>query len=398
MTPQLDRIAIKLKATAEKAVRQGHPWVFETSITKQSKPGKTGDLAIIFSNKSNKFLGLGLFDVDSPIRIKMLHHGESIVIDDTWLLTKIRKAYQWRLPLLQTDTNSYRLIFGENDGLPALIIDVYDGAAVVKIYSGIWIPWIKVIADIVVEVSHVTAIVLRLSRNLQKAILSYQDGQVIYGILEKEEVIFKEHGVKFSANLIHGHKTGFFLDHRHNRKKVGELSRGKTVLDVFSYAGGFSVHALVGGATEVTSLDISPQALKLAQHNAALNVHLGKHQIIAADAFQALEELYHQRKTFDIVVVDPPSFAKQESEVARAIHSYRKLLRWSIPLVSNKGILVMASCSSRVSNEGFFATVKEALKVSGRRYKELIHTGHDIDHPIGFPEGTYLKCGYYQLF
>jgi 23S rRNA (cytosine1962-C5)-methyltransferase len=224
-----------------------------------------------------------------------------------------------------------------------------------------------------------------------------KDGQVIYGALENEVVVFREHGVLFSANVIKGHKTGYFLDHRHNRKRVGELANGKTVLDVFSYAGGFSVHALKGGAKEVISLDISKQALGMAKENVALNMHQGEHSVMVADAFDGLQKLIDHKTVFDIVVIDPPSFAKRASEIHKAMISYARLAELGSQLVSSNGILVLASCSSRVLAEDFFKISEERILTSGRSFSVLEKTDHDIDHPISFPEGAYLKCGYYRL-
>ncbi len=381
-------------------VRKQHPWVFDASITKQNKDGKAGDLAFVFDQKKNKFLALGLYDPHSPIRIKLLQFNQSATIDTEWFEQKIQQAHEKRLPLLATATNSYRLLYGENDGLPGLIADVYAQVVVVKLYSLIWLPYLSMILPLILQVTESETMVLRLSRNVQKekALLrGLEDGQVLYGELSDRVVIFEEHGVRFSANVIAGHKTGYFLDHRHNRKRVGELAKGKTVLDVFSYAGGFSVHALAGGAREVYSLDISAQALEIARQNALLNLSEPVLHTIAKDAFLAMEELQQKHHRFDIVVVDPPSFAKKASEIPGAIRSYERLAKLAIPLVNKGGTLVLASCSSRVKADDFFAVAEQTLSQNKRRYKELERTFHDIDHPISIPEGAYLKCIYYQF-
>ena len=398
--PAQERLAIRLKPAAERMVRKQHPWVFEASITKQNKEGKAGDLAIVFDQKKNKFLALGLYDPSSPIRIKLLQFHKGANIDENWFEEKIQQAYDKRLPLLATDTNSYRLLYGENDGLPGFVTDVYDTVAVVKLYSLIWLPYLSIILPIILQITKCKTLVLRLSRNVQRetaALKGLEDGQVLHGQLEDPVVIFREHGVRFSANVIAGHKTGYFLDHRHNRKRVGELAKDKRVLDIFSYAGGFSVHALSGGAKEVYSLDISAQALETARQNALLNLPNPALNTIAKDAFVAMEELQKHRKRFDIVVVDPPSFAKKASEVPGALRSYEWLAKLAIPLVEKKGILVLASCSSRVSADEFFVVAETALQQSGRRFQEQERTFHDIDHPISIPEGAYLKCIYYRL-
>lgn len=399
--PSPQRLAVKVKTAAEKMIRQEHPWLFESSITKQNPvEGRAGDLAIVFDHKKNKFLALGLYDPDSPMRIKLLQFKKPSQLNEQWFEQKIKSAYDLRTPLLQTQTTGYRLIHGENDGLPDLITDVYQDVLVVKLYSAIWLPYLKEILPLLIKYSQCHTIVLRLSRSLQSKpdyLNGLYDGQIIYGSLPQEEIQFLEHGLQFSANVVHGHKTGYFLDHRHNRKKVGLLANGKTVLDVFSYAGGFTVHAFKGGATKVISLDISNQALAIAQKNVRLNFTDAQHEILAVDAFEGLAQLAAQGKQFDIVVIDPPSFAKRDAERERALQSYAKLTQLGVQLVKKNGLLVMASCSSRIKAEDFFPVVIQTLKESGRPFKELERTFHDIDHPIGFKEGEYLKCGYYRL-
>lgn len=394
------RLAIKVKPAAERMIRKEHPWIFEEAIVKQNADGNPGDLAIIYDQKKNKFMALGLYDPHSVIRVKLLQFKTPAQIDQQWFKTKIEGAYATRNLLLQTDTNSYRLLHGENDGLPGLIADVYAQVLVVKLYTAIWPPYLHKILPILQQTSTCTCIVLRLSRSLQKTpelLPGLHDGQVIFGKLEQETVIFKEHGLLFSANVIHGHKTGYFLDHRHNRHKVGTLAKGQRVLDVFAYAGGFSVHALAGGAKEVISLDISAQALEMAKRNVQLNFAEANHKIMAIDAFEGLQKLHQQDQQFDLIVVDPPSFAKRESEVEKALHSYHRLAQLAVRLVAPGGTLVLASCSSRVTADAFFTATEQALQASGRSFQETERTFHDVDHPIGFPEGAYLKCGYYKF-
>ena len=399
--PQIetDKIAVKLTQKAEVLVKKGHPWVFDKSIVKQSIAGKSGDLVIIFDNRKNKFMACGFYDLSSPIRIKILQANKPANINADWFKNKIRTAYEKRLPLLKTATNSYRLIYGENDNLPSLIADVYDSVLVVKLYATFWLPYLNDILPELLAISNTKTLVLRMSRNVQKEGNEYglKDGQVLHGTLENEVVVFEEHGVNFSANVIHGHKTGYFLDHRANRKKVGEMAKGKTVLDVFSYAGGFSVHALAGGATEVTSLDISGPALEIAKANALLNNFSGTHKTIVGDAFDEMEILARERTEFDIVVIDPPSFAKSAIEIDRAINSYKRLANLGLKLVKRGGTLVLASCSSRVTSDVFFELMEEVMQTAKVNYKVLTTTKHDTDHPIGFKEGAYLKTIYIRI-
>ncbi|MEQ8702968.1 MAG: class I SAM-dependent rRNA methyltransferase [Phaeodactylibacter sp.] len=395
--PPGKRLAIHVKPAAERALRREHPWIFEEAIAKQNATGEAGSLAIIFDRKKDKFLAAGFYDPHSPIRIKALQFGKPAKIEASWFAGKIAQAFEKRKPLLATDTNSYRLLYGENDGLPGFVADVYDQVLVIKLYSFIWLPYLKWVLPPLLQLSRCATVVLRLSRNLQalpELCHGLSDGQVIVGTLPQEEVIFREHGLRFSANVVKGHKTGYFLDHRHNRKRVGELAQGKTVLDVFAYAGGFSVHALAGGALSVTSLDISAQALEMAAKNVALNQLEGRHRVLAGDAFEQMTQLKKAGAQFDLIIVDPPSFAKQRSERSRALEAYQQLAQLAADILAPKGLLLLASCSSRVTAPDFFEAVLRVLDGHPRHFRESDRTYHDIDHPIGFPEGAYLKAIY----
>lgn len=307
-------------------------------------------------------------------------------------------AFAKRKTLLETDTNAYRLLFGENDGLPSLICDIYDQVGVMKVYSRIWLPYLEMITAAILKTKKLNALVLRHSRSVSKYTegTALEEGSLLHGRLPVPEVIFKEHGVLFSAHVIKGHKTGFFLDHRHNRLAVQGLAQDKTVLDVFSYAGGFSVHALCGGARVVTSLDLSGPALELAKKNVALNKVKGRHITLKGDAFRILNDLMQQRQKYDLVIIDPPSFAKAAKEIPKALEQYERLALLGAQLVNRHGILILASCSSRIKPEEFFDLTKKALRNSGRRFTEMNRTLHDVDHPIGFEEGRYLKTIYYR--
>lgn len=391
------RLAAKLKPAAEKMVKRGHPWVFSESIVKLSPEGKSGDLVILFDQTDNKPFAIGLYDADSPVRIKIVHRGGSQKIDSDFFKKKIFQAFQLRADL-RKNTNAYRLIFGENDGLPGLITDVYDKMGVIKLYSAIWLPYLQDITEHIMEQAGLNGAVLRLSRNLQRLNLRVAEGDVLAGNLVDPVIHFHEFGVAFQADILSGHKTGFFLDHRANRHKVGILSSGKTVLDVFSYAGGFSVHALAGGAREVTSVDISEQALELAVKNGRLNPHSGKHLTIAGDAFKVLEQLITEKKSFDIVVIDPPSLAKSSKEVKMAKKKYAQLAQMGARLTTKGGLLLLASCSSRITEEEFKETHSEVFGRMKQRYQLEEFTGHDSDHPVAFTEGRYLKTAYYRIY
>ncbi len=392
-----NRLATKLTPQGERILRSGHPWLFDGAVAAVKGEGQAGDLAIIFDRKRDKFIGVGLYDPDVPIRIRVLHQGESVKIDEAFFAARIQDARKLRLPLLKKNTNGYRLVHGENDRLPGLVVDVYAGVAVVKLYSPVWFPYLDMLLPHIQRAAKAESVVLRLAR-VVKARPGLTDGTVLVGTLADPEVVFKEHNVEFLADVVSGHKTGFFLDHRHNRKRVGELAQAQDVLDVFSYAGGFSVHALHGGAYRVVSLDISGPALEVARRNVALNFGEDpRHETIEGDAFKELERLARQGEEFGIVVVDPPSFAKREREVPGALDAYRRINTLAVPLVKPGGLLLACSCSARVSAADFFATVEKVMKRSGRGYTLLEQTFHDVDHPIGFAEGAYLKSVYYRV-
>ena len=392
------RLAIKLNKQAESALRQGHPWIFEGSIIKQPQHGAMGDLAIVFSTRDNSVCGIGLFDPDSPIRIKLLHHGKGTPIDAAFFKRSLKTALEKRESLRTSNTNGIRLVYGESDGFPGLVVDQYAHVVVVKLYSGIWLPFIEDILQNLVELTQCDALVIRLGRKVEKAdYFGIKDGTTVWGDPPVDGVEFAEHGVRFHTDVIKGHKTGFFLDHRHNRKRVGELAKGKRLLDVFCYAGGFSTHALAGGALEATSIDISEQALEVARKNVELNRVNGVHHTLAGDAFSLLEDLIQDEKRYDVVVIDPPSFAKESKQVDRALNQYARLAGLGASLTEENGILVLASCSSRVSMDEFSSANIAGLNKSGRSYQLLSTTTHDVDHPIGFPEAAYLKCQYYKL-
>jgi 23S rRNA (cytosine1962-C5)-methyltransferase len=393
------RIAINVNAPAQRLLRSQHPWLFESSITKISHLGKSGDLAVVFDNKK-KFLAIGIYDPASPIRVRILVAGKSAIIDRDWFLSKVAEANSKRSALCNTGTNGYRIVSGENDGLPGLVIDRYADTLVIKIYTPAWIPHLKDVAISLLEVLPLQRIILRMNKltQAQTALLyGLNDGDIIYGEKLDDVVIFKENGILFEADPIRGQKTGFFLDQRDNRARVEKISKGKDVLNVFSYTGGFSLYAARGGAAAVTSLDISKPAIAGSVRNFDLNqtdrvIANCQHHYIAEDAFKAMENLIEKQKKFGVVIIDPPSFAKKADEIAGALRAYSRLVKLGLKLLNKNGILVMASCSSRVKADDFFSMIFTTAKSANYSLEELERSTHAIDHPIGFPEGAYLKC------
>jgi len=400
--PAERRLALRVTPAGQRALRNGHPWLFDQAVAGVSgrlSPGRPGDLAVIFDDR-RRFLAIGLYDPTSPIRVRILAHGAPETIDRTWLRGKLTAAVAWRAALPEAGTTGYRLVHGENDDLPGLVVDRYDATLVVKLYTLAWVPWLPELRAAMGEVCPAACVVLRLSRDLLRRpeyLYGLADGSALIGAPPADPVPFTENGLRFEADVLRGQKTGFFFDQRDNRARVGGLATGRRTLNVFAYTGGFSLYAARGGAPEVLSLDASAPALAAAERNFALNrdnpaVAAARHTVLAADAFAALAELRGRGERFDLVIVDPPAFAKREDEVERAVQAYARLTGLALGVLAPGGILVMASCSSRVSAGLFFATVHRAAQQAGRPLHEIDHTGHAIDHPVRFPEGAYLKC------
>lgn len=395
--PPTRNMAVHVKPAAERALRDGHPWIFADSIRDMSFEGEPGNLAVIF-DKKDRFLAVGLYDPQSDIPIKVLQHQQKTRIDRGWFERTLQQAVSIREPLRKGgNTNGYRLVYGENDGLPGFIVDRYADTLVVKLYTLAWIPHLNDVLASLVTVQPCKRLVLRLSRNMQaqpSKLYGLQDGMALIDDMPDVPVVFEENGLVFAADVFAGHKTGFFFDQRENRARVQQLSAGASVLDVFAYSGGFSVYAAAGGATQVLSVDISEPALNAAQHNFALNLAHGtiqgvQHDVMVADAFEALHRLQSQNRKFDVVIIDPPAFAKSQREVDGALAAYSRLAAVGTTLVRSGGTFVMASCSSRVKRDAFFNIVTGSAT---RPLYNQVYTGHAIDHPVRFAEGEYLKC------
>ncbi len=397
--PSERRVAVRATAAAERLLRQGHPWLYDQSIRRQSHEGCSGDLAVIFDRRG-RFLGIGLYDPTSPIRVRVLQHRRPSPIDQAWYAARLAAAIRRRAPLVSSQTTGYRLVHGENDGLPGLVIDRYDQTLVLKLYSSAWVPHLRAVRSALADVALFKRLILRLSRAAQqhpRHLQGLRDGLVLAGPPLKGPLLFTEHGLRFEVDPVRGQKTGFFLDQRENRARIERLSAGRSVLDGFACTGGFSVCAARGGARNVVSVDISRPALEAARRNLGLNRHhpsvaRAVHRVIVGDAFETLHRLRTARHYFDLVILDPPSFAKRTDEVPTALAAYHRLIRLGLVVLSPGGILAVSCCSSQLSAEAFFAAAHRAAAAVGRPLRELERTTHPLDHPIGFREGAYLKC------
>jgi len=401
--PSAKRIALHISPPAERALRQGHPWIFDKSITRQSHAGSPGDLAVIF-DKKRRFMAVGLYDPSSPIRVRILQSRQPAAINADWFKARLKAAASLRSPLneqpAERATTGYRLVHGENDGLPGLVIDRYAGTLVIKLYTSAWIPHLKEFCSALAQVNPYERLILRLSRSLLKQtefLAGLRNGQVLSGPPIAEPILFQENGLFFEVDPIHGQKTGFFLDQRENRARVEQLSKDSSILNVFAYTGGFSVYSARGGARQVVSVDISAPAMQNAIRNMELNrqipnVAAASHETMTEDAFEILTRFGKEKRRFDMLIIDPPMFAQNQNQIAAAIHAYQRLTRLGLGVLRPGGVLVQASCSSRVDAETFFNSIYQAARDCNRRLTEIERTGHALDHPIGFKEGAYLKC------
>ncbi len=403
-------LAIRLSPNALKHVRQGHPWVFDGGIESVrggrygDGTGEPGDVAVIFDDR-RRFVAVGLWDPRSPIRIKVLHAASPVTVGaDLWHDRLAHAlAHRWEL-LGSADTDALRIVHGENDRLPGLVLDLYGTVAVLKLYSAAWVPHLdEVLGVIRSTIWSIDGIVLRLARSVaadptvQGADLA--DGAVLHGVVPDRLVEFREHGLRFTADVRRGQKTGWFLDQRDNRDRVRALADGATVLDVFCCGGGFSIHAAAGGARHVHSVDRSPHAIDDTVRHLSMNRDVPGVAAVDArqtvgDAFEVMDDLRRAGDRYDMVVVDPPSFASRRSDVRGALQAYAALTTRAVELVVPGGTLVQASCSSRVHPDDF-TTIVEKAAGRARVHRDVFdRTAQPIDHPVGFPEDRSLKAAF----
>ncbi len=392
-------VTVRLTNSAERLVRLEHPWLYAESIRSASRAGEAGDLAVIFDHK-RALLALGLWDPDSPIRIRILHRGKPRPIDRTFFAERLRDARVLRAGLEAQGTTGFRVVSGESDFLPGLVLDRYEATLVLKLYTAAWLPHLAEVRAAIDAVLAPERVVLRLARAIagvcaERAGLA--DGAILSGPALDGPIVFRENGLRFRCDPVHGQKTGFFLDQRENRARFGALARGKSVLNAFSYSGGFSVYAARGGAESVVSLDASAAALDDARANFALNADVpevarARHECVCDDAFAALARFAAERRRFGLIVIDPPAFAKARREVAGALSAYARLAELGSAVLAPGGEIAIASCSARVDAGALASAIEAGAKRARRDLVEWQRTAHAVDHPVRFKEGAYLKC------
>jgi len=375
-----------LKKGKEIAIGRKHPWIFSGAL-ESIDPCTTGDLVQVYDYKNN-WLACGHVG-DGSIAIRILSFTQQEIDAQFWV-NRIQNCKDLRNKLslgMNFPTNAYRLVHGEGDLLPGLIIDIYADTAVIQAHTDGMYLNLDAIADAIKtvfgnEIAHIYS----------KSSAAMHDAEIEDEFLlgNQHEVVATENNMKFKVNWVTGQKTGFFLDQRENRQLLGHYSKGKSVLNTFSYSGGFSVAALVGGASKVVSVDISQTAVSLADENVALNNLTENHISVQADVMKNLKD---EPEMFDIVVLDPPAFAKSLTKKHQATMGYKRLNMLGLERVKPGGLLFTFSCSQVIDEKLFANTVTAAAIEVGRNCRILHRLGQGPDHPVNIfhPEGHYLK-------
>lgn len=393
---------IILKPGKEESLKRFHPWVFSGAIAGVEADGEAieeGSKAVVYS-AHRQFLGVGHTQVGG-IAVRILSFTPC-TIDEDFYRERIRQALRLRqnLGLIRPDNNTFRLVHGEGDFLPGLVVDIYGGTAVMQAHSpGMYLDRHLIARALEAECGDFVSAVYDKSENTLpfKAAMDQKDGylwQKERGKAPHEEtgrLVALENGIRFYPNWIEGQKTGFFIDQRENRALVERYAAGKRVLNMFCYTGGFSLYALRAGAKEVVSVDSSEKAIELTRKNVELNFgQKTAHKAVAEDAFDFLER---DGKNFNLIILDPPAFAKHRNVVKQALQGYRRLNAIAFKNIAPEGIVFTFSCSQAVSSEDFRLAVFSAAAQSGRKVRILHQLTQPADHPVNIfhPEGEYLK-------
>ncbi len=379
---------LHIRKGKEQSLMRRHPWVFSGAIESSTESLKDGDIVCLMTRK-DQFLGIGHYQ-HATISVRILSF-EYEVIDQAFFDKKIKKAVDSRLNigLLSKQNNIFRICHGEGDELPGLVIDFYNGVAVIQCHSiGMYFS-VELIANALKNAfgKKLTAVYSKSTDTLPKR--TDINDAYLYGSCETPHVAL-ENGVKYNIDWITGQKTGFFIDQRVNRRILGEYSKGKKVLNTFCYSGGFSLQALNHGATLVHSLDSSKKAIALTDDNIILNNYSEKHMSICADAMDYMKDL---EEDYDIIVLDPPAFAKHREKRHQAVQGYKRLNAHAIRQIKPGGIIFTFSCSQVIDKALFTNTIIAAAIESGRNVRILEQIHQPADHPIHafHPEGEYLK-------
>jgi 23S rRNA (cytosine1962-C5)-methyltransferase len=380
-------LKIQLQKDLIKNIKRGHCWVYADAL--RSIPAvKPGTPAVLLDNRGGKAIAVGFLDPQHPIAFRVCSTHIIKIDDENWLLSRLQAASKLRYDAVPPSTDAFRLINGEGDGLPGLICDLYQDFAVLQFDSPACMEFYdqQTIIHWLRDTYQIRTVIDRSRFN--------PDAQILFGSAPSNPVAFLECRHSFTADLLHGQKTGFFLDQRENRRQIEWFATDKSVLNLFGYTGGFSIYAGMGGARHVTTVDIAKPAVEMAQEHWLMNELLPEmHESIAMDAYQFLDESIKQRRKWDIVIVDPPSFAHSEATIPQALAAYKKLVEKGAFVTNPDGYLAVSSCSSHVTREMFLQCCEEGISSARRKALVLRINSQPADHPapLVMQELQYLK-------
>ncbi len=386
--------AIILKPGREKSLRLRHPWVFSGAIDRVRGVPKAGDTLDVLSS-AGEWLGRAAYSPISNIRARVWTFDPDAVVDAALMRNRVESALALRAALVpEAETDALRLVHGESDGLPGVIVDRYAGWLVIQCLTAGADAWKDTIIDSLVELTGITQVYERSDVDVRHLEGLPERAGLVRGTAAPEEVTIVENGLKFGVDLRSGQKTGFYLDQRRNRQRLRQLSAGRDILNCFCYTGAFSAYSLAGGARSVLSVDSSGEVLKAGAQNLRLN---GLNEELATwldgDVFQVLRKLRDQGRSFDMVVLDPPKFAPTVVQVEQATRGYKDINLLALKLLRPGGLLFTFSCSGGVSADLFQKIVAGAALDARVDARIVEHLSQGVDHPVAlnFPEGTYLK-------
>lgn len=392
--------ALYLHPKREKSLFRRHPWIFSQAIARVEGEVQRGETVSIYS-AAGQWLAYAAYSPDSQIRARVWSFDKRIHIDVEFFKAAIQQAACSREILtVLTQTNAYRLVAGENDGLPGVTIDRYSDVLVLQLLSAgadYCRPWL---IEALQALYPQCCIYERSDVDVRKKEGLEPVQGLLHGKLPQQPMQIEENGLKLWIDIETGHKTGYYLDQRNNRRLIGQLAEDKEVLNCFSYTGGFGTYALAGGAKSVTNLDVSRQALAMAENNVTLNA-LDSDRITheRQDVFQALRD-YQGQRTFDLIVLDPPKFVDSKAHLKRASRGYQDINRLAMGLINEGGLLATFSCSGLMPKDLFQKIVADAALDAGRQIRFLRNLEQAEDHPVAgpYPEGFYLKGLLVQVF
>ncbi len=394
---------------AERKIKFDHPWVYDTEILTEEEGIEDGTLVDVVSRK-NRYLGTGFYNSHSKIRIRILSKNANDTFDEAFFERRLRYAVQYRKAVMGDDFDAVRLIFGEADFFPGLTVDKFHNVLVVQVLS-LGIEKIKpMLFSLLIKVlkeegEEITAIYERNDVRIRELEGMRQNKGFfllpkLHQEFDKETVTIEENGLKFSVDFVQGQKTGFFLDQKYNRRRVGELAKGHRVLDCFTHTGAFALCAAKGGASHVTAIDISGEALNVAKENARQNGLEEKIDFLEANVFDYLTKLAAAKeKPYDFIILDPPAFTKSHDTVENAEKGYKEINLRAMKILPRGGYLATCSCSHFMTDKLFRDMLKKAATDAKVSLRQIEMRQQAPDHPIlwNVPETNYLKFYIFQV-